>query len=203
MVFAQVAGATIGIITVLGLLLHRIVRRNPPSTIAGVSFIALIIVSSAPMAHVAGGVEIPAVAPTHWVDRIRWPEKEHRVKYLILIHNNPAVIELFAGMTDDERSAAYQIYWDVEAELESTGELVDSKALDTGAQKLVNRGPQGPVVTDAPLPEVIEVVSGYYLVDVADEARAAVIAAKFPEAAATGGIRIARVWTEADFAANT
>ena len=125
------------------------------------------------------------------------------MKYLILIHNNPAVIELFAGMTDDERSAAYQIYWDVESELESTGELVDSKALDTAAQKLVSRGPAGPLVTDAPLPEVTEVVSGYYLVDVADDARAAVIAARFPEAAATDGVRIARVWTEADFAANT
>ncbi|WP_019180269.1 YciI family protein [Microbacterium yannicii] len=125
------------------------------------------------------------------------------MKYLILIHNNPAVIELFAGMTDDERSAAYQIYWDVQTELESTGELVDSKALDTDAQKLVSRGPQGPLVTNAPLPEVTEVVSGYYLVDVDDEARAAVIAARFPEAAATDGVRIARVWTEADFAATT
>ena len=44
MAFAQVAGATIGIITVLGLLLHRIVRRSPLSTIAWFSFIALIIV---------------------------------------------------------------------------------------------------------------------------------------------------------------
>lgn len=125
------------------------------------------------------------------------------MKYLILIQNNPAVIELLAGMTDDERSTAHQIYWDVEKELESTGELVDSKALDTGAQKLVSRGRLGPLVTDAPLPEVTEVVSGYYLVDVVDEARAAVIAARFPEAAVTGGVRIARVWTEADFAANT
>jgi hypothetical protein len=125
------------------------------------------------------------------------------MKYLILIHNNPAVTELFAGMTDDERSAAYQIYWDVETELESTGELVDSKALDTSAQKVVSRGAHGPLVTNAPLPEVTEVVSGYYLVDVVDEDRAAVIAERFPEAAATDGVRIARVWTEADFAANT
>ncbi|HKP08732.1 MAG TPA: hypothetical protein VJU58_15895 [Microbacterium sp.] len=44
MAFAQVAGATIGIITVLGLLLHRIVRRSPWSTIAWFGFIALVIV---------------------------------------------------------------------------------------------------------------------------------------------------------------
>ncbi|GAA1920758.1 YciI family protein [Microbacterium aoyamense] len=125
------------------------------------------------------------------------------MKYLILVHNNPAVIELFAGMTDAERSAAYQIYWDVESDLEATGELVDSKALDTSAQKLVSRGPGGPLVTDAPLPEVTEVVSGYYLVDVVDEARAVEIAARFPEAAVASGVGLARVWTEADFEANT
>jgi xanthine/uracil permease len=43
MAFAQVAGATIAIITVLGLLLHRIVRRSPFITIAWFAFIALII----------------------------------------------------------------------------------------------------------------------------------------------------------------
>ena len=43
MAFAQVAGATIAIITVLGLLLHRVVRRSPPSTIAWFAFIALVI----------------------------------------------------------------------------------------------------------------------------------------------------------------
>lgn len=44
MAFAQVAGATIGIITVLGLLLHRIVRRSSPLTISWFSFIAFVIV---------------------------------------------------------------------------------------------------------------------------------------------------------------
>lgn len=43
MAFAQVAGATVAIITVLGLLLHRIVRRSPVSTIAWFAFIALVI----------------------------------------------------------------------------------------------------------------------------------------------------------------
>lgn len=125
------------------------------------------------------------------------------MQYLILIHNSPAVIDLFAKMSDEERKAAFQIYWDVESDLQATGELVASKALDTDAQKQVTRGADGPVVTDAPLPELTEVVSGYYLVDVADEARAAEIAARFPEALVPGGMRIARIWTDADFAANT
>ncbi|WP_248242406.1 YciI family protein [Microbacterium kunmingense] len=125
------------------------------------------------------------------------------MQYLILIHNSPAVIDLFAKMSDEERAAAFQVYWDVESDLQATGELVDSKALDTDAQQQVTRGADGPVVTDAPLPELTEVVSGYYLVDVADEARAAEIAARFPEAVVPGGMRIARIWTDADFAANT
>ncbi|TQK17959.1 hypothetical protein FBY40_0442 [Microbacterium sp. SLBN-154] len=125
------------------------------------------------------------------------------MQYLILIHNSPAVIDLFAKMSDDERAAAFQVYWDVVSDLQSTGELVSSEALDTAAQKHVLRGADGPVVTDAPLPELTEVVSGYYLVDVADEARATEIAARFPEAVVPGGMRIARIWTDADFAENT
>ncbi|GAA5032421.1 YciI family protein [Microbacterium fluvii] len=123
------------------------------------------------------------------------------MKYLILIHSTPAVTDLFAGMTDEERAAAYQVYWDVESDLEGTGELVDSKALDTAEQKVVVRGDTSPVLSAAP--EGGDVVSGYYLVDVAGESRAAEIAARFPEALVPGGIRLARVWTDADFAANT
>lgn len=121
------------------------------------------------------------------------------MKYLILIQSNPRVVELFAGMTDDERSAAYQIYWDVESDLEASGELVDSKALDENTQQFVTRGADGPVVTDAPLPETTEVVSGYYLVDVPDAARAYEIAARFPEAVVEHGIRVARTLTQDDF----
>lgn len=45
-----------------------------------------------------------------------------------------------------------------------------------------------------------ETVTGYYLVEVADQARAVDIAARFPEAAADGGgVRVARVWTQEDF----
>ncbi|KQZ85565.1 hypothetical protein ASD56_04415 [Microbacterium sp. Root166] len=43
MAFASVAGATIAIITVLGLLIHRIVRRSPLGTIAWFAFIAVLI----------------------------------------------------------------------------------------------------------------------------------------------------------------
>ena len=118
------------------------------------------------------------------------------MRFVILIQTNPEVAQLFSGMSDDDRRAAYQVYWDVENDLTESGELVDSKAIDGDAQKYVRRGDDGPVITDA---DTAEVVTGYYLVDVDDEARAHQIAARFPEAVVARGIRVARVWTQADF----
>ena len=121
------------------------------------------------------------------------------MKYLILIQSNPAVVELFAAMSDEQQKAAFQVYWDVENDLEQSGELVDSKALDEQTQRYVMRSADGPVVTDAPLPEIAEVVTGYYLVDVENEERAFAIASRFPEAAVAAGIRVARTLTQEDF----
>ena len=123
------------------------------------------------------------------------------MKYLILIDSNPAVVDLFARMTDEERKVAFQIYWDVESDLEKSRELVDSKALDEQTQHYVmrRRDGNGHVVTDALLPETTEVVTGYYLVDVATEERAFEIAARFPEAAVEAGMRVARTLTQEDF----
>ena len=44
MAFASVAGGTVAIITVLGLLVHRIVRRSPLGTIVWFTVIAVLIV---------------------------------------------------------------------------------------------------------------------------------------------------------------
>lgn len=121
------------------------------------------------------------------------------MQYLILIHNNASVIDMFAAMSDEERAAAFQIYWDVDNDLEASGELIDSKAVDDRTQQIVQRGGEAPVISDAAPPESAEVVSGYYLVDVADVARAHEIAARFPEAQIPGGIRVARTLTQEDF----
>lgn len=122
------------------------------------------------------------------------------MKYVILIQANAAVRELYAGFSDEQRAAAFQSYFDIEAQLQASGELVESKALDEQVQRIVTRGDSGPVVTDAPLAEVTELVSGFYLVDVVDEARAVAIGVQFPEAA-VGAIRVARTLTAEDFAA--
>lgn len=122
------------------------------------------------------------------------------MKYTVLIYSNPAVDALFSGMTADEKKAAYQLYWDVESDLEASGELVDSKAIDEAGQHFVHVASDGSTtVEDVPLGANGEVVTGYYLVDVADEARAVEIAARFPEARVPHGIRVGRVYTQEDF----
>lgn len=47
------------------------------------------------------------------------------MKYLILIQSNAAVADMFAAMTDEQRSAAYELYWSIESDLETSGELVE------------------------------------------------------------------------------
>lgn len=121
------------------------------------------------------------------------------MKYLILITSNAAIGAHFAGLSDEQRRQDFQIYWDVENDLTASGELVDSKAVDGDTQLIVSRGADGPTLTPAPS-DGADVVTGYYLVDVADQSRAAEIAARFPEAAvAGGGVRLTRVWTQDDF----
>ena len=123
------------------------------------------------------------------------------MKYIVVIHSNAATGELFASMSDEQRQRAFQSYFDIQSDLEQSGELIDSKALAEREQHIVTRGANGPVITDAPLPELTEVISGYYLVEVAGLDRAAEIAARFPEAEVEGGIRVVRTLTAEDFAA--
>lgn len=120
------------------------------------------------------------------------------MKHLIVIYSTPGVAAHFAAMSEHERTTAFQVYWDVEGDLEATGELVDSKAVDEDGQITVHRDGDGAVST-SPVPADADVVSGYYLVDVADRDRAVAIAARFPEAAVPGAIRVTRVLTQDDF----
>ncbi|GAB1818546.1 YciI family protein [Herbidospora sp. RD11066] len=70
------------------------------------------------------------------------------------------------------------------------GELVEVRAL-TGpemARVVMAGGDQGRVVTDGPFTEVKEVLAGYQMVDVEDDARAVEIAALVSAAPGPGGV---------------
>lgn len=101
------------------------------------------------------------------------------MKYLLMIYDNAGSRELFAG----EQGAPLMAEMDaLFAELERNGELLGTDALADPSQTKVVRAPDpaAPVVTDGPLAEAKEHFGGYLIIDVASEARAVEIAARFP-----------------------
>ncbi|MGV8910475.1 MAG: YciI family protein [Propionicimonas sp.] len=110
------------------------------------------------------------------------------MKYLILIHQNPGAREQFAAMPPEAQAQGMQAYYDLNAELAGTGELVSAEALadDTTATVLSLRS--GSVVaSDGPFAEAKELLAGFYLVDVNSRERAVEIATKIPELQAGAG----------------
>jgi hypothetical protein len=75
------------------------------------------------------------------------------------------------------------------AELLALGELIDSQGLTApeAAKFVVSDGVGAPVITDGPFPESKELLAGYWIVDVDDQARALEIAATASAAPGRGG----------------
>jgi hypothetical protein len=117
------------------------------------------------------------------------------VKYLLIIHNNPA---LFETLSPAELDAMINAHPPFQAALTETGELVGFAALSDPSQARVVRRPAGgaPVVTDGPYLEAKEHLAGFYVVDAETPQRAAEIAAMMPEAA-YGGVEVRAVMEEA------
>lgn len=106
------------------------------------------------------------------------------MKYVILIWSNPGSREIWENLSGSERGAGLRVYAELTAELRDNGELVASEAL--ASPDLTVRIPavdqERDLRTDAPLAEAKEQLAGFYLVDVADAARAEQIGARIPEA---------------------
>ena len=112
------------------------------------------------------------------------------MKYLLIIHNNPALLESLSPAELDAMVGAHEPF---QAALRETGELVGFAALTDLSRARVVRRPAGgaPVVTDGPYLEAEEHLAGYYVVDCETRERAAELAATMPEAA-YGGSRCGR-----------
>jgi hypothetical protein len=105
------------------------------------------------------------------------------VRYVILIHSNPASREAWAGMSEAEQSAGFAAYAALDEELAASGELILSEALDeVTTAKRVRRDGGRALTTDGPFAEVKEYLAGFYLVECDSMERAVEIAAKVPEA---------------------
>jgi hypothetical protein len=117
------------------------------------------------------------------------------MKYLLIIHNNPALFETLPAAELDAMVGAHEPF---QATLRETGELVGFAALTDPSQARVVRLPAGaaPVVTDGPYLEAKEYLAGFYVVDAETPERAAEIAAMMPEAA-YGGVEVRAVMEDA------
>ncbi len=117
------------------------------------------------------------------------------MKYLLIIHNNPALLESLSPAELDALMGGHEPF---QAALRETGELVGFAALSDPSQARVVRKPAGgaPVVTDGPYLEAKEHLAGFYVVDCETPQRAAELAAMMPEAA-HGGVEVRAVMEEA------
>jgi hypothetical protein len=112
--------------------------------------------------------------------------REAAVKYLIMIHSNPAVRNLWEEMSDDERIEFGRAHLALTGELEASGELVAGEGLpDTSHSIRVSVRDGRTITSDGPFAEVKEHLAGFYLVDCDSRERALEIAARVPDAAYT------------------
>ena len=99
------------------------------------------------------------------------------MKYMIMMFGDAAT----AVESHDPQWMRDMIAWmlGLHEELTASGELVQAVGLTDGSTaKLVRRTAEGPITTDGPYAESKESVIGFWIVDVAAEARALEIAAR-------------------------
>jgi hypothetical protein len=116
--------------------------------------------------------------------RIETATKELQVKYLILMHVDPAVLE---GLTADQQSQMMTGHQDFIKSTKDSGEFLATSALADPAQSATVRARNGaPEVTDGPYAESKEYMGGYYLIDVESRERAIELAIQIPDASIDG-----------------
>lgn len=102
------------------------------------------------------------------------------MQYMLLITGAP---DAQADWSDDERQADMKRWFTYTEDLQAAGVYVDGNALHGPETAKTVRNRDGETLTtDGPFAETKEVVAGYYIVDVDDEATALHWAARCPGA---------------------
>lgn len=111
------------------------------------------------------------------------------MKYMLLMMGPAAKWQEFLQLRPEELRAHHEFMNRLNDELSAAGELVEAQGLAFPDQaKVVRTQPGGEVVvTDGPFPETKEFLAGYWIVDVADEARALAVARAASAAPGAGG----------------
>ncbi len=105
------------------------------------------------------------------------------MKYLILIHSNPAFRDIWEDLSDDQRMQFGRGHWSLTEELAESGELVISEGLaDPSLARCVSLHNGQAITSDGPFAEVKEHLVGFYLVECESFQRALDIAARVPDA---------------------
>jgi hypothetical protein len=108
---------------------------------------------------------------------------EAPVKYLILIHSNPASREIWEGFSDDQRAEGFRYYAALTEELAASGELIVSEALaDPSLATRVSVRDGQTLTSDGPFAEAKELLAGFFLLECESVERAVEIAGRVPEA---------------------
>ncbi len=109
---------------------------------------------------------------------------EETVKYLILIHHNPATRKLWEGLSPAQRAEGLRAYAALNEDLSASGEMIVSEALaDPSLAKRVSVSEGRTMTTDGPFAEVKEHLAGFFLIECESIERAIEHAARVPEAA--------------------
>lgn len=110
------------------------------------------------------------------------------MKYVILIHSNPQpwghptsnFLPEYQSLTEAERDGLNADFESVLESLSSSGELVGGQALGSPHDARLFRWSAGRrKITDGPYAETTEHFAGFFLIDVASQARAEEVAEKF------------------------
>ncbi|MFT4126866.1 MAG: YciI family protein [Gordonia sp. (in: high G+C Gram-positive bacteria)] len=107
------------------------------------------------------------------------------MKYIIAMHVDPAVLD---ALTPQQQQAIGDGHAAFIAAAKEAGEFIGTQALaDPSRSKVVRAGADGsPEITDGPFVEAKEFLGGFYLLDVADEARALELATRIPDVTIPG-----------------
>ncbi len=103
------------------------------------------------------------------------------MKYMLLIHSNPASREAWEKFSEAERDEGMGAYAALDEDLAASGELIVAEALadaSTGRHVAVQDGRT--ITSDGPFAETKEQLAGFYLVECESVERAIEIAARIP-----------------------
>ena len=103
------------------------------------------------------------------------------MKYMILIHSNPASREAWEKFSEAERIEGMDAYAALNEDLTESGELIVTEALaDASSGKRVTVEDGRTIISDGPFAEAKEQLAGFYLVECESVDRAIEIAAQVP-----------------------